>query len=85
MKRTSISNTDESSKKLFPSFKYLVEKRRQSVGSSNSTSETGTEPVAFEPDMGSVSELSCYRRSTSPSRKSSLSGVYDSWFSSDMN
>jgi len=84
MRRTVISNTDERNKKRFPSFKYFVVKRREFTGSSSSTSETGTEPVVFETDMGSVLDLSCYRRSASPSRQSSLRGVYDSWFSSEM-
>jgi len=85
MRRTIISNTDERSKKRFPSYKYIVEKRREFTGSSSSTSETGTEPVVFEIDMGSVLELSCYRRSTISSRQNSLRGVYDRWFSSEMN
>jgi len=85
MRRTSISNTDEKSKTRCPSFKYLVEKRRQSVVSYYSTSETDTEPVVIEPDMETVLDLSSYQSSSCTSRQSSLSGVYDCWFRSDMN
>jgi len=80
-----MSNTDEKRKTRCPSFKCLVEERRQSVVSSDSTSENGTEPVVIEPDMETVLELSFYQSSTCTSRQNSLSGVYDSWFSSDMN
>jgi len=85
MRRTSISNTVEKSKTRCHSFKYLVEKRRLSVVSTYSTSETDTEPVIIEPDIETVLELSCSQSSTCTSRQNSLSGVYDSWFSNDMN
>lgn len=79
-------NSNENSKNRYISYKHLVNSRRKSLESTQSTSFSSTELGVNDFDsLSSDIGFSSYSRSKNSSRESSPSGLYTNWFSGDAN